>query len=586
MNHIFGIDLGTTNSCIARLHEGRPEAIEIDGSAVVPSVVNFDNDQSIIVGRRALNRAVLYPEATVLSNKRNMGSDQPLSVQGKDFSPETISSYILGYLKTEAEKACGVDVKRVVITVPAYFSDAQRRATIKAGELAGLHVERIINEPTAAALFYEHLGPESGRQHEEYALVYDLGGGTFDVSVLRLGELSEILASTGNTRLGGDDFDRKLIDRFLEHLQTQFHEDLRDYRPALARLKPAAEKAKIELSIQVYTRVEELLIPNKENKQLDLNLELNRNDLEMLLQDYLDSTAAEVDKALQEAGLEPKDIDKVLLVGGSTRIPAVIRLLEDSFGASRMPAVDPDLCVAKGAAIQGGIISGSHCHQVLIDVTSHTLSTEALVDQSMDSLACVPIIPRNTQIPVTRSELFATVVPGQSSIEVKVFQGESKRPEENTLIGALDLSLVPAPANCPVVIEYSYDLNGIIHVKVEQKGYSRKREVDLDIHKQDQHFFEMYMDRDIPDNGFQDEQEEADEYEDSIELDKNITNFILQKARTVLENIKNEEDKKQLQDLIRDYELALHKDDENLVDEAEDALVDFMEELDGSGDDR
>ncbi len=583
MDHIFGIDLGTTNSCIARLHEGKPEAIMIDGSAVVPSVVSFDQD-AVIVGRRALNRAVLYPEDTVLSIKRHMGSEQPVTARGKAFSPETISSYILGYLKDEAEKACGLQVKRAVITVPAYFSDAQRRATKNAGELAGLQVERIINEPTAAALFYEHLGPETGRHHEEYALVYDLGGGTFDVSVLRLGELSEVQASTGNTRLGGDDFDRKLMDRFLEHLQTQFHEDLREYRPALARLKPAAEKAKIELSTQVYTKVEELLIPNEQNKELDLNLELSRTDLESLLQGYLDSTATEMDKALQEAGLKSTDIDKVLLVGGSTRIPAVIRLLEETFGASRMPAVDPDLCVAKGAAIQGGIISGSHCHQVLIDVTSHTLSTEALVDDTTYTLACVPIIPRNTQIPVTRSELFSTVAPGQSSIEVKVFQGESKQAEENTLIGALDLSLAPAPANCPVVIEYSYDLNGIIHVKVEQKGYSRKREVDLDIHKQNQHFFEMKMDRDSPDDGFDDE-EGADDTEETMKFDKEITNFILQKARKLMDTITDEKQKIRLQDLIQHYELALHKDDEDLVDEAEDALVDFMEELDGDEED-
>ena len=579
MDQIFGIDLGTTNSCIARLHEGRPKAIAIEGSAVVPSVVSFDRDR-VIVGRRALNRAVLYPEDTILSIKRSMGSEQPVIVQGKPYSPEAISSYILGYLKTEAEKACGLEVRRVVITVPAYFSDAQRRATKNAGEFAGLHVERIINEPTAAALFYEHLGPETGREHEEYALVYDLGGGTFDVSVLHLGELSEVLASTGNTRLGGDDFDRKLMDLFLEHLQTRYHEDLRDYRPALARLRPAAESAKIDLSAQVYTQVEELLIPNEQNKQLDLNLELSRKDLEMLLQGYLDSTATEVDKALQEAGLESQDIDKVLLVGGSTRIPAVIRMLEETFGASRMPAVDPDLCVAKGAAIQGGIISGSHCHQVLIDVTSHTLSTEALVDKSTYSLACVPIIPRNTQIPVTRSELFATVSPGQEGIVVKVFQGESELAAANTLIGALDLSLVPAPANCPVVIEYSYDLNGIIHVKVEQKGYSRKREVDLDIHKQNQHFFEMKMDRDSPDDGFDDEEGAVDS-EETMKFDKGITNFILQKARKLMDKITNESQKIRLQDLIQHYELALHKDDEDLVDEAEDALVDFMEELDG-----
>lgn len=583
MDHIFGIDLGTTNSCIAWLEDGQAQAIEIEGSPIVPSVVSFDGD-AVIVGRRALNRAVLYPDETILSIKRNMGSEQPVQAQGQPYSPETISSHILGYLKTEAEKVCGQVVERVVITVPAYFSDAQRRATVKAGELAGLRVERIINEPTAAALFYEHLGPTKGKDQEAYALVYDLGGGTFDVSVLRLGELSEVLASTGNTSLGGDDFDRRLMDRFLDHLQTECHENLRDYRPALARLKPAAEQAKIELSSQVYTRVQEMLISNPENKQLDLDLELERDDLELLVQDYLDSTAVEVDKALHEAGLEAKDIEKVLLVGGSTRMPAVVRLLEEKFGASRMPAVDPDLCVAKGAAIQGGIISGSHCHQVLIDVTSHTLSTKALVDMSSRTFACVPIIQRNTQIPVTRSELFYTVAPGQRAIVVNVYQGESREPDENTLIGALDLSLVSAPGSCPIVVEYSYDLNGIIHVKVEQKGYSRKREVDLDVHKQGQEFLELNLGLDLLEDLADEFEEDGDELEESPTVGKEVTNFILQKARTLLEDIADTEDRVALQDLIQDYELALHKDDEDLVDDAEDALVDFMEELGGTDD--
>ncbi|MFW6054619.1 MAG: Hsp70 family protein [Thermodesulfobacteriota bacterium] len=579
MRTIFGIDLGTTNSCISHLHNGIPEVLSLDGSPLVPSVVSFDPAETI-VGSRARNRAVLHSEITVSSVKRVMGTDQTFNLRDHTYTPEHISSYILSYLKTQAEKVHGAEVKDVVITVPAYFSDAQRRATHKAGELAGLNVERIINEPTAAALFYTHtLISQSSDQKEKYVLVYDLGGGTFDVSVLRMGELTEVLASSGNTELGGDDFDQVLIDLCLEEIMSRHGQDLRSHPPALSRLKSAAEQAKITLSAHPFTIIEESLIPNPEDKDIHLSLEVSREAFEDMIEPFLRTTKTEVKNALSEAGLSAKGMDNVLLVGGSTRMPVVIRLLEEEFGSSRMPVVDPDLSVAKGAAIQGGIITGSHIHQVLIDVTPHTLSTEALTDDPDQRIKCIPIISRNTQIPVSRSEMFYTVADNQSRVRVSVYQGESEDPEDNTLIGALDLALTPAPAGSPILIEYSYDLNGIIHVKVEQKGYSRKREVDLDSSQRNQKFLELDLD-DEGENGWEDDEGTSGESE---EESRSITNYILHKARGILQNLQDSARRNTLQALIDAYEKALQGADEDEVDEAEEKLVDYLDELEDKG---
>ncbi len=575
MRTLFGIDLGTTNSCISRLNQGVPEVLTLDGSPLVPSVVSFEPEETI-VGSRARNRAILHPETTVSSVKRVIGSDHTYVIRDQRFTPAEISSFILSHLKTQAQEVTEEEVKNVVITVPAYFSDAQRRATQKAGELAGLKVERIINEPTAAALFYIHTllsqGPE---QKERNVLVYDLGGGTFDVSILRMGELTEVLASSGNTELGGDDFDQVLLDLCMEEIMSTHGRDLRTHTPAKARLKSSAEQAKMTLSAHPYATIEESLIPNTDGKPLNLSLEISRDTFEQMIEPYLQTTQNEVKNALSEAGLSAQSIDHVLLVGGSTRIPAVIDLMENQFGDSRMPVVDPDLSVAKGAAIQGGIITGSHVHQVLIDVTSHTLSTSALSDRWEMRLECVPIIDRNTQIPVTRSEMFYTIVTNQRQVRVDVFQGESIRPDENTLIGSLDLALSPAPEGSPIVIEYSYDVNGIIHVKVEQKGYSRKREVDLDSSKQDQKFLHL-------DLQYTEDKEVWDDFEDEDAQDdsKEVTNYILHKARNTLETIKNPAQRNTLQTLIAAYEQALLGEDEDTVDEAEENLVDYLDELD------
>lgn len=575
---IYGIDLGTTNSVIARLEQGRTEIIPIENSNLVPSVVSFQEDE-ILVGQRARNRAILSPEVTVQSAKREMGSGHIYHLQNRDCSPEEVSSHILKYLATEAGRFLGTEIKRVVITVPAYFSDAQRRDTVKAGQLAGLNVERIINEPTAAALFYDQLNMIQSREKgEENLLVYDLGGGTFDVSVLRVGEITEVLASTGNVHLGGDDFDQKIMDWCLEHIKTEHHQDLRDYPPALARIKDAAEKAKIELSTKAHALIEESFLPNPSEQTLHLSLELDRIDFENMISEYLQATKKEVKKGIQEAGLEYKDIDRVIPVGGCTRIPAVISLLEEIFGSARMPTIDPDLCVARGAAIQGGIILGSHVDQILVDVTAHTLSTEALVDMTSFKKECVPIIPRNTQIPVVRAKEFLTIAPDQEQILVNVYQGESLEPEKNTLIGSMDLALAPSPVNSPIIIEFSYDLNGIIHVKAEQKGYSRKREVDLDATLKDQ----IHVDLDIE---AEDEPEDLFETnEDTSQSESQITNYILHKARQQEADLPEGTEKEHLQTLIQDYARALQSDDEDWVDRAEDLLVDYLDELDSDED--
>jgi molecular chaperone DnaK len=579
MTTIFGIDLGTTNSCISLLQDGKPEVIPVDGSPIVPSVVSFDGD-SVIVGQRARNRALLYPEQTIASIKRRMGESELVEIAGKSFSPEQVSAHILTYLKEQAESRLNEEVNNVVITVPAYFSDAQRRATRAAGELAGLKVERIINEPSAAALFYNHLQlDEQAGNGEQLAVVYDLGGGTFDVSVLRIGEITEVLASTGNTRLGGDDFDQKILEFCVDHIKTRHHLDPRPHRPAMARLLAAAERAKIGLSTAPYVQIEEALLPVGGDKTIAISLELSRERFEDMIQDYLDATRDEVNKALGEASLTAADIHQVLLVGGCTRIPAVIRLMDEMFGPSRKPPVDPDLCVAKGAAIQGGIITGQSCEHVFIDVTAHSLGTAALAGEFGRQLQVVPIIPRNTQVPVRRSELFYTLAPEQGGVNVTVYQGESREPEECELIGKIGLRLAPAPAQCPILIEYAYDLDGIIHVRVEQKGYSKLKEANLDSRRRGQQFGDVLEDE-VIDLDLDDLDEDDDEPNDA-ETSPQLLNYILQKARNALEEMQTSGNSAadDLRMLIATYEQALGDEDDDAVEEAEERLLDFLDEL-------
>ncbi len=495
-DRIYGIDLGTTNSCLAVMEPQGPRVIEIEGQTVVPSVVSFDRRTGeLLAGQRARNRMVLEPESTVRSIKRRMGLGETFQLGPRQLAPEEIAAEILRHLKRHGEAAEGQEIRRAVITVPAYFEDAQRRATIRAGELAGLEVVRILNEPTAAAMIYDRLELRSadgagksrpGAAGEvESIVVYDLGGGTFDVSVVEIShQLNEVRASCGDNHLGGDDFDQRLVEHFLEHLRELHGRDLGDDPRALARLAAAAETAKIELSSNPYSRViEEALAPG-----LHLDLELQRSTFEDLIRTALDGTLPEVDRALEEARLRAGEIDRVVLVGGSTLIPRVREMLGERFDCPVEHAVDPALCVGLGAAVQGAILGGEVFDHILVDVAAHSLGIKTLDRPSagLDLFRPVQadhfstIIRRNTQIPITRSEVYSTVVDGQEEVDVEVYQGEQPRCSQNTLIGNFLFELEPCPAGSPVVIELAYDTDGIIRVRVHQKGTENRGEVTLD----------------------------------------------------------------------------------------------------------
>ena len=572
MGEIYGIDLGTTNSCISVLKEGKPHTIPVDGSGIVPSVVSFDGKE-ILVGRKAWNRAAAFPEESIRSVKRLMGTVEKLTLGKNNYDPEDISAMILRYLCDEARDLEGCQVERVVITVPAYFSDAQRRATVEAGKRAGLTVERIINEPTAAALFYDHVsvvaegaaGAKENAGGDIHALVYDLGGGTFDVSVLRIGEIIEVLASTGDTYLGGDDFDKRLVVRVLQQIKDTEGLDLTDHVPALARLSLVAERAKIALSGKALVRIQEAYIPAPRGKSCSVSMEFSKEEFEALTKDLVDRTLVSVEKAMEEANLTPDKIDKVLLVGGMTRMPVISARLEQIFGAARLPVVDPDLSVANGAAIQGGIISGENCEQILVDVTPHTLSLETLSHSDDLLYECVPIIPRNTQIPVTRARTFLTTVYHQKVAELKVCQGESRDPKENTLIGKTMLELAPAEAHCPILVEYSYDLNGMVRLVAEQKGYSRKTEVRIDSRNP-----QLFASQELEE--LEDEEEKGEKGENRAAV-----NFVTRRARALIEKMEEGERRQALFSLLESYEKALLEESDD-VDRVEDELLSFIEE--------
>jgi molecular chaperone DnaK len=504
---IFGIDLGTTNSCIAVMEAGGPRLIEIDGEPIVPSVVSLDRQTGrFLVGRRARNRQVAEPAWTVRSIKRRMGQPAAVRLGDRELLPVEIAAEILRYLKERGEEAFGAPVERAVITVPAYFGDAERRATIRAGELAGLEVVRLLNEPTAAALVYDRLVARpiepralrlvsdssdisdspggapaaAGRSdHPQRILVYDLGGGTFDVSVVEIGGgLNEVRASCGNNQLGGDDFDRLLAEHLAVHLREQAGRELPQDLRLAARLEDAAERAKVDLSSRPFARViEEALLGT-----CHLDLEVSRQSFEELIETLLQSTLVEVDRALAEARLPAEQIDRVVLVGGSTHIPRVQELLARRFSCPVEHAVDPALCVALGAAVQGAILAGEVFDHILVDVAAHSLGVKTADNASGGNLAAdhfSTVIRRNTQVPATRSEIYYTMVDDQRRVAVEVYQGESPRCSENTLIGQFLFPLLPAPENSPVLVEFRYDLDGIIRVTVHQKGTDNRKEVTL-----------------------------------------------------------------------------------------------------------
>ncbi len=476
---IVGIDLGTTNSEIAVVRDGRVEVIPVAGAVkILPSVVGIGEDGSLLVGQAARNQYALHPERTVRSIKRRMGEDARVSMAGKAYAPQEISALILARLKHLAEAHLGAPVVKAVITVPAFFSDAQRQATREAGQIAGLDVVRIVNEPTAAALAYE-----SRHQGARKALVYDLGGGTFDVSVVNLeGDVVEVLASHGNNHLGGDDFDRKLVDHAVAHLKREHGVDVADKVEVMARLQRAAEAAKIVLSDRPYATLNEEFLLEHQGVPLHLKLEVSREDYEAMIGPYIDETLAAVHVALSGAKLAASQIDEILLVGGATRTPLVSRRLEAELGMQPRSEIDPDLCVAMGAAIQGALIAGTQTRTVLVDVTPYTFGTSAVAELDGEPYAhCfVPLIRKNTPIPVSKSDVFYTMFDSQREVEVTVFQGEDPDALNNIEIGRFrveDLSQVPS--GNPIVIQLSLDLNGILEVTAREKRSGIERSITI-----------------------------------------------------------------------------------------------------------
>jgi len=476
---IIGIDLGTTNSEVAVVQDGRPRIIEVDGSKILPSVVGLADDGALLVGQSARNQYTLYPERTIRSVKRRMGEDVRLPMGEQDYTPQEISALILRRLKQAAEADLGQAVTKAVITVPAYFSDAQRQATRDAGELAGLVVERIINEPTAAALVYE-----ADHKTGKNILVYDLGGGTFDVSVVRLSQdVTQVLASHGNNHLGGDDFDAKLVAHVVAHLKEVHGVDLEGMRAPSARIVRACEAAKIALSDAPYARIDEEYLLEKDGQPVHLSLELDRVDYEAMITPYIDETLEAVHTALKGAGLSVKDLDEVLLVGGATRTPLVQRRLEQQLGMQPRGEVDPDLCVAAGAAIQAAVIAGQEVAAVLVDITPYTFGTSAFADLNgeMYPYTFIPLIRKNTPIPVTKSDAFQTVYDGQQVIEVSVYQGEDPDALNNTQIGSFHIEgLSDVPAGNVIVTTFSLDVNGILHVSSLEKRTGLEKHITID----------------------------------------------------------------------------------------------------------
>ncbi|MFZ0408968.1 MAG: Hsp70 family protein [Cyanobium sp.] len=475
---VVGIDLGTTNSLVAALEDGQPWVIPDEtGELLLPSVVGIGAEGQLLVGQAARRQYAAAPERTVRSIKRQMGSDSQVALGETLHRPQEISALILRSLKQRAEAVLGDTVEQVVITVPAYFTDAQRQATKEAGEIAGLEVLQILNEPTAAALVFDQRGEQSQR-----LLVYDLGGGTFDVSIVEItGPVTEVLASHGNNRLGGDDFDRRLQRLLAERFERE-HGVLLPAEPALeARLLQAAERAKMQLSERSRVTVREAYLLSQGDTPLHLDTELLRDDFEQLIRPLLRDTLQAIDRALGDAGLQAGDLDRVILVGGSTRIPLVQELVEEHLEGVAVSSFDPDRCVALGAALQAAVLNGEEVETFLVDVTPHSLGIATAMETEMGLIPNIfsTIIPRNTVIPVTRSKLYYTMKDNQRLVRVEVSQGENLNADENVPLGSFEVEDLPAKPAGDVAIEvqFSFDFNGILTVTASETSSGKQNQL-------------------------------------------------------------------------------------------------------------
>ncbi len=564
---VIGIDLGTTNSCMAIMEGGRPTVIpNAEGGRTTPSVVAFTKDGERLVGSAAKRQAITNPERTIQSIKRKMGTSEKVTIGDKSYSPQEISAMILQKLKVDAEQYLGEKITKAVITVPAYFNDAQRQATKDAGKIAGLEVLRIINEPTASALAYG-----IDREEEATVLVYDLGGGTFDVSILQLGDgVFEVKATAGINHLGGDDFDKRIVDYLVDEFRKKEGIDLRKDRVAMQRLRDAAENAKIELSSVQKTNINLPYITTTESGPKFLDIDLTRAKFESLIADLVDSTIGPVKQALADAKLSPEDIDHVLLVGGSTRVPLVQETVRKILKKEPDKGINPDECVALGAAIQAGVLTGETKDVLLLDVTPLSLGIETLGG------IATKLIERNTTIPTRKSQIFSTAADGQTSVEIHVVQGERALAKDNFTLGRFQLTgIPPAPRGIPQIeVTFDIDANGIVHVSAKDLGTGNEQSIT--IKPQDSRPSEAEIQR-MMDEARRFEEEDRKKREE-IEL-RNAADTAIFTAERAIKDAKDTietSDRERIESAIADLKKALEGDDTEAIRQKMDALTEAV----------